>query len=116
MMKYIIGFIVAYALLAYGLFTTVQAGTWNDKPVMCEQKEIALDVIKSKGEIPMLTGIQSAKVRAADGLADAPVHIPLQVFVNLKTKTWSILEFHPSINSVCIIAYGDDFKQLGEAS
>ena len=66
--------------------------------------------------IPTNTGVQSAKVRAEQGLADAPVHIPLQIFVNLKTKTFSILEFHPSINSVCIIGYGDDFNLIGAKS
>ena len=94
----------------------LHAGEWNEKPVMCEQKEVALDAVRAKGEIPMITGVQSAKVRAEQGLADAPVHIPLQIFVNLKTKTFSILEFHPSINSVCIIGYGDDFNLIGAKS
>ena len=92
------------------------AGEWNEKPVMCEQKQVALDAVRAKGEIPMITGVQSAKVRAEQGLADAPVHIPLQIFVNLKTKTFSILEFHTSINSVCIIGYGDDFNLIGAKS
>ena len=92
------------------------AGEWNEKPVMCEQKQVALDAVRAKGEIPMITGVQSAKVRAEQGLADAPVHIPLQIFVNLKTKTFSILEFHPSTNSVCIIGYGDDFNLIGAKS
>ena len=92
------------------------AGEWNEKPVMCEQKDIALDVVRSKGELPLITAVQSAKVRAEQGLASAPVHIPLQIFVNFKTKTFSILEFHPSINSICIIGYGDDWKRIGETS
>jgi len=92
------------------------AGEWNEKPVMCEQKDIALDVVRSKGELPLITAVQSAKVRAEQGLAAAPVHIPLQIFVNFKTKTFSILEFHPSVNSICIIGYGDDWKRIGETS
>ena len=94
----------------------LHAGEWNEKPVMCQQKEVAMDVVRAKGEIPMIPGVQSAKVRTTDGLADAPVHIPLQTFVNLKTKTFSILEFHPSINSVCIIGYGDAINLLGKKS
>jgi len=112
---YILCGLVAITMLS-SLFNKVQSGSWNEKPVMCEQKEIALDTVRSKGEIPLITGVQSAKVRTTEGLAHAPVHIPLQIFVNLKTKTFSILEFHPSINSVCIIAYGDNFKQLGAKS
>ena len=105
--------ILVFWLVAIGIAI---AGEWNDKPVMCEQKEVALDSVRAKGEIPLITGVQSAKVRETQGLADAPVHIPLQIFVNLKTKTFSILEFHPSINSVCIIGYGDDFNLLGKKS
>ena len=91
-------------------------GTWNEKPVICEQIEIAMKILKAKGEVPIVTAVQSAKVRSEEGLADAPVHIPLQVFVNWKTKTFSIIEYHPQINSVCVIAYGDDFKLIGEKS
>ena len=90
------------------------AGEWNDKPVMCEQKEIALDAIRSKGEIPLITGITSVKVRDPDGLSDIPAHVPIQIFVNFKTKTFSVTEYHPSYESICIIAYGDDWKQLGD--
>ena len=104
------------SVLWYVAIGIALAGEWNDKPVMCEQKQVAIDAVRAKGEIPMITGVQSAKVRAEQGLADAPVHIPLQIFVNLKTKTFSILEFHPSINSVCIIGYGDDFNLIGAKS
>ena len=107
---------IIFGTLWFVYMNDLHAGEWNEKPVMCEQKEVALDVVRAKGEIPMITGVQSAKVRTTDGLADAPVHIPLQIFVNLKTKTFSILEFHPSINSVCIIGYGDDFNLLGKKS
>lgn len=94
----------------------LHAGTWNDKPIMCEQKEVALKAIRAKGEIPIITGIQSTKVRDEHGLSDIPAHVPLQIFVNLKTKTFSITEYHPSYNSICIIGFGDDWKQLGESS
>ena len=113
-----IGILVAVYLFIFGLgmFKNVQAGEWNDKPVMCENKEIALEAIRAKGEIPIITGIQSTKVRDNDGLSDIPAHVPLQIFVNIKTKTFSITEYHPSYDSICIIGYGDDWTQLGEKS
>ena len=116
--------ILAYLFAAFWLLIVTfilwpydsSAGEWNDKPVMCEQKEIALEAVKAKGEIPFITAVQSTKVRDQDGLSDIPAHVPLQIFVNLKTKTFSILEFHPSYNSICIIGYGDDWNLLGEKS
>tara|TARA_B100000965_G_scaffold406115_1_gene443252 strand:- start:3586 stop:3939 length:354 start_codon:yes stop_codon:yes gene_type:complete len=110
---------IIWCLAFWGGFitgTSAFAGEWNEKPVMCEQKEVALEAIKAKGEIPLITGVQSVKVRDPDGLSDIPAHVPMQIFVNLKTKTFSILEYHPSYNSICIIGYGDDWKQLGEKS
>ena len=103
-----------FSIGAVLMIHNVIAGEWNEKPVMCEQKEVALDAIKTKGELPLITGIQSTKVRDEHGLSDIPAHTPLQIFVNFKTKTWSILEYHPSYNSICIIAYGDDWKTVGE--
>ena len=110
---------IIWCLAFWGGFitgTSVLAGEWNEKPVMCEQKEIALEAVKAKGEIPLFTGVQSVKVRDKDGLSDVPAHVPVQIFVNLKTKTFSILEYHPSYNSICIIGYGDNWKQLGGKS
>ena len=115
MIKHIVA--IVWCMSLWGGFITgksVFAGEWNDKPVMCEQKEIALDAIRSKGEIPLITGVTSVKVRDPDGLSDIPAHVPIQIFVNIKTKTFSVTEYHPSYNSICIIAYGDDWTQLGE--
>ena len=110
------GFMIVMCIVVLFFMFVYQAsgGEWNDKPVMCEQKEIVLDTIKSKGELPLITGIQSTKVRDIDGLSDIPAHTALQIFVNHQTKTFSILEYHPSYNSICIIAYGDDWKTVGE--
>ena len=91
------------------------AAEWNDKPVICENTKAALKAIQAKGEVLLMTGVQSAKVRNPDepnGLAYNPVHLPLQIFINLQTKTFTIIEYHASYNSVCIIAYGDDFSSI----
>ena len=72
-----------FAIGAVLMIHNAIAGEWNEKPVMCEQKEIALDTVRSKGELPLITGIQSTKVRDTDGLSDVPAHTALQIFVNL---------------------------------
>ena len=93
----------------------VSAGEWNEKPVMCEQKEIVQKLLRDKGEVLLMSGIQLTKVRDPDepnGYSPIPATLPLQVFVNLETKTFSITELHPTYNSVCIIAYGENFSSL----
>ena len=106
-----------YLFILFLIFFTfnANAGEWNDKPVMCAPTKETLRAIQSKGEILLMTGVQSAKVRNPDepnGLAANPVHLALQIFINLQTKTFTIVEYHPSYDSVCIIAYGDDFSSL----
>lgn len=90
-----------------------KAGEWNEKPIMCEQKDIALKAIRDKGEISMAHGMSAIKVRDTEGLSDIPAIIPIQIFVNLTTKTYTIAEFHPSYDSVCILSFGDDFQLIG---
>ena len=93
----------------------VDAGEWNEKPVMCEQKEVVQKLLQNKGEVLLMSGIQLTKVRDPDepnGLSLTLATLPLQVFVNLETKTFSITELHPTYNSICIIAYGENFSSL----
>ena len=104
--------IVAAVLM---ISNAVSAGEWNEKPVMCEQKEIVQKLLRDKGEVLLMSGIQLTKVRDPDepnGYSPIPATLPLQVFVNLETKTFSITELHPTYNSICIIAYGENFSSL----
>ena len=104
----IFGIVLAYSC-------RLEAGEWNEKPVMCEQKEVVQKLLQNKGEVLLMSGIQLTKVRDPDepnGLSLTPATLPLQVFVNLETKTFSITELHPTYNSVCIIAYGENFSSL----
>ena len=104
--------IVAAVLM---ISNAVSAGEWNEKPVMCEQKEVVQKLLRDKGEVLLMSGIQLTKVRDPDepnGYSPIPATLPLQVFVNLETKTFSITELHPTYNSVCIIAYGENFSSL----
>ena len=107
--------ILIWCLSFWGGFITgksVLAGEWNDKPVICEMKDIALKAIRDKGEILLISGVQSTKVRSGGGLAQYPIHLPLHIYVNLETKTYTIIEYHPTYESVCIISYGDDFSSI----
>ena len=116
MLKHFI--IIIFTLAFWGGFITGQsafAAEWNDKPVLCEETRKALRAIREKGETLIATGVQSAKVRnpdEADGLAFNPVHLATQIFVNLETKTFTIVEYHPSYGSVCILAFGDNFSSI----
>ena len=104
--------LVAGALMIDNAF----AGEWNDKPVMCEQKEIFEKTMVERGEIIFSKGDMLAKVRTKDGLSDIPAVLDLRIYINPQKQTFTIAEFHKDYNSVCVLAYGENYTTLGVSS
>ena len=104
--------IVAGALMIENAF----AGEWNDKPVMCEQKEIFEKTMVERGEIIFSQGDMLAKVRTKDGLSDVPAILDLRIYINPQKKTFTVAEVHKDYNSVCVLAYGENYTTLGISS
>lgn len=92
------------------------AGEWNDKPVICEQKEIFEKTMVDRGEIIFSKGDMLAKVRTKDGLSDVPAVLDLRIYINPQKQTFTIAEFHKDYNSVCVLAYGENYTTLGISS
>ena len=104
--------LVAGALMIANAF----AGEWNDKPVMCEQKEVFEKTMVERGEIIFSKGDMLAKVRTKDGLSDIPAVLDLRIYINPQKSTFTIAEFHKDYNSVCVLAYGENYTTLGTSS
>ncbi len=104
--------LVAGALMIDNAF----AGEWNDKPVMCEQREVFEKTMVERGEIIFSKGDMLAKVRTKDGLSDIPAVLDLRIYINPQKSTFTIAEFHKDYNSVCVLAYGENYTTLGTSS
>ena len=104
--------LVAGALMIDNAF----AGEWNDKPVMCEQREVFEKTMVERGEIIFSKGDMLAKVRTKDGLSDIPAILDLRIYINQQKSTFTIAEFHKDYNSVCVLAYGENYTTLGTSS
>lgn len=104
--------LVAGALMIDNAF----AGEWNDKPVMCEQREVFEKTMVERGEIIFSKGDMLAKVRTKDGLSDIPAILDLRIYINPQKSTFTIAEFHKDYNSVCVLAYGENYTTLGYSS
>ena len=104
--------LVAGALMIDSAF----AGEWNDKTVMCEQREVFEKTMVEKGEIIFSKGDMLAKVRTKDGLSDIPAVLDLRIYINPQKSTFTIAEFHKDYNSVCVLAYGENYTTLGTSS
>ena len=91
-------------------YTTTQAGEWNEKPIMCSDKIETFSAIKAKNEELIFKASQLTKVRTETGLAKRPVAVSVDMYVNPKTGTYTLIEFHPTYGSYCVISYGVNFQ------
>ena len=103
-------FMGVHLLLCMALYTTTQAGEWNEKPIMCANEVETFEAIGDKKEEFVFKAIQLTKVRTDTGLAKNPVAVALDMYVNAETGTFTILEFHPTYESYCVISHGVNFQ------
>jgi hypothetical protein len=90
--------------------SVVYAGEWNEKPIMCSDEVETFDAINSKKEELVFKAVQFTKVRTDSGLARKPVGVAVDMYVNPETGTFTIIEFHPTYKSYCVISYGTNFQ------
>ena len=98
------------AILLLAIVPQVNAGEWNEKPIMCANKMETFDAINSKEEELIFKATQLTKVRTDSGLAKRPVAVSVDMYVNAATGTYTIVEFHPTYESYCVISYGTNFQ------
>ena len=98
------------AILLFAIVPQVKAGEWNEKPIMCANKMETFDAINSKEEELIFKATQFTKVRTESGLAKKPVGVAVDMYVNPVTGTYTLVEFHPTYESYCVISYGTNFQ------
>ena len=106
---------ILLGLAAILMLSNARAGKWNEKPVMCDKIKVVQESIRKKGELLLMSGIQLTKVRDPDetnGLSPTPATLPFRVYVNIETKTFTVIETHPSYASSCILAFGENFSSI----
>ena len=91
-------------------YTTMQAGEWNEKPIMCANETETFQAINTKKEELIFKASQLTKVRTDTGLARRPVAVSVDMYVNPETGTYTLVEFHPTYESYCVISYGVNFQ------
>ena len=104
-----------FVLVILMWFTGVtEAGTWNDKPVMCGPKEETDEVILQKNGKLIFEGRMKARVYDEAGIADEPALIPFFFYANMATGTFTVFEYHPSYKTYCMLAHGEDIQAFTE--
>ena len=98
------------AILLLAIVPQVKAGEWNEKPIMCANEVETFDAINTKKEELIFKALQFTKVRTESGLAKKPVGVAVDMYVNPETGTYTLVEFHPTYESYCVISYGTNFQ------
>jgi len=106
----LLSYMVVFLLFFMVGYTTTQAGEWNEKPIMCANEVETFDAIKTKKEELIFKALQFTKVRTDVGLAKKSVGVAVDMYVNPETGTFTIIEFHPTYKSYCVISYGTNFQ------
>jgi len=107
---------VLLGLAAILMLSNARAGEWNEKPVMCEQKEQFESLMVKQGKIILGGGDMFATVRTKNGLSDIPAVLPMRLYFNPSNKHFTIVEWHRDYNTYCILAYGEEWHILGQKS
>ena len=106
-----IWYIIFGIIILFFAFTpNLWAGEWNDKPVICANEIETFQAINDKEEELIFKAVQFTKVRTDVGLAKRPVGVQVDMYVNPATGTYTIIEFHPTYESYCVISYGTNFQ------
>tara|TARA_Y100000817_G_scaffold290235_1_gene260780 strand:- start:257 stop:694 length:438 start_codon:yes stop_codon:yes gene_type:complete len=101
---------VGILIILFAIVPQLEAGEWNDKPIMCANEKETFDAIKTKKEELIFKAVQFTKVRNETGLAKRPVGVAVDMYVNPETGTYTLIEFHPTYESYCVISYGNNFQ------
>ena len=98
--------LVAIIVLVLVTVTVSFGMTWNDKPVLCMKRSMAMETTNSRKEILIFEGLQTTKVRSKDGLQDKMEIIPMSFYFNPATNTYTMFEYHLNYNIYCVISQG----------
>ena len=109
------GKLLIIALLIYiAFFKSASSAIWQDKPIMCASKDEILMALDERSEIVRFYAMQETKVWDGEYLKEQPVSLKLAIFVNSETKTYSIVEAHPTYKTFCVVSYGENFKEVNK--
>ena len=98
--------LVAIIVLVLVTVTVSFGMTWNDKPVLCMKRSMAMEITNGRKEILIFEGLQTTKVRSEDGLQDKMEIIPMSFYFNPATNTYTMFEYHLNYNIYCVISQG----------
>tara|TARA_B100000287_G_C20632900_1_gene780545 strand:- start:1454 stop:1801 length:348 start_codon:yes stop_codon:yes gene_type:complete len=109
--------LVILCALFLGFCAPAHTEEFNDKPVWCGNDQEVFGTLSGREERKMFEAIQLTAVRDPDepnGIRETPAFLPVAIYLNFDTKTYSVVEYHPGYNQYCILSLGTDLKIINE--
>ena len=110
--------LISIAFIAVSCAPAHAEAEYNKKPVLCGTDTEILGMLSSKKEDLAFEAIQTTPVLDPedddDGVRDMPAMLPVAVYINLKEKTYSIVEYHPRYEQYCIVSLGSSVKFIAK--
>ena len=70
--------------------------------------------INKKGKIALVVGGTGLYFKAlTNGLSEIPAILPVRIYINPEKKTFTIAEYHTDYNSICVLAFGENYTTIG---
>ena len=88
------------------VYKDASAVEWQEKPVVCMQKEVLDEGLKERGEVLIAGGVQETTVRDMEALSTVRMVTRSVLTVIPITRTYTIVEYRPGYESYCLISYG----------
>ena len=93
----LLGTVAATVLLSNSALAELE---WRRKPIQCGPKDGFLSLILQADEIALMAGLGEIRIGGMRGV------VPIYIFANSETGTFTIAEMHIENDEICVLAFG----------
>ena len=92
------------------------AGEWQNKPILCLEKQEILDKLEAENNQALdWNALQTTYLITEDGkLATDVIYIPVTMYSNKETGSYVIVEYHEQFARYCVLSQGSGLIEATE--
>lgn len=108
--------LILISLISALLSLSAWAGEWQNKPILCLEKQEILDKLKAENNEALdWNALQTTYLITEDGkLATDVIYIPVTMYSNKETGSYVIVEYHEQFARYCVLSQGSGLVSATE--
>ena len=108
--------LILISLISALLSLSAWAGEWQNKPILCLEKQEILDKLKAENNEALdWNALQTTYLITDDGkLATDVIYIPVTMYSNKETGSYVIVEYHEQFAMYCVLSQGSGLVSATE--